>query len=112
MKAGSVAPPLLGGATFFGANGSCEPQEQNCRIPIERRHVAMKKRGKPGCLCKTVLHYAKNRIGGICPCIPLSVASVPLFDLKPVAGMTAWNEKCGRVPNFGTRPHSDRLYEP
>ena len=38
-----------------------------------------------GCLCKTVLHYAKNRIGGICPCIPLSVASVPLFDLKPAA---------------------------
>lgn len=56
-----------------------------------------------GCLCKTVLHYAKNRIGGICPCIPLSVASVPLFDLKQVAGMTAWNEKCGRVPILGTR---------
>ena len=53
MKAGSVALPNIGGATFLGANGSCEPQEQNCRIPIERRHVAMKKRGKPGCLCKS-----------------------------------------------------------
>ena len=40
-----MALPSIGGATFFGANGSCEPQEQNCRIPIERRHVAMKKRG-------------------------------------------------------------------
>jgi len=53
MKAGSVALPSIGGATFFGANGSCEPQEQNCRIPIEQRHTAMKKRGKPGCLCKS-----------------------------------------------------------
>lgn len=48
MKAGSVALPNIGGATFLGANGSCGPQERNRRIPIEQRHVAMKKRGRAG----------------------------------------------------------------
>lgn len=96
MKAGSVALPNIGGATFFGANGSCGPQERNRRIPIEQRHVAMKKRGRAGVVfarpCCTMRRTESAVFAHVFRFLWLRCR----FDLKPVAGMTAWNEKCGR----------------
>lgn len=111
MKAGSVALPNIGGATFFGANGSCGPQERNRRIPIEQRHVAMKKRGRAGLSLQEPCTMRRTESAVFAHVFRFLWLRCR-FDLKPVAGMTAWNEKCGRVPILGTRPHSDRLYEP
>jgi len=55
-----------------------------------------------GCLCKTVLHYAESAVfAHVFRFLWLRCR----FDLKPVAGMTAWNEKCGR-DSIGNPPRS------